>query len=357
VAELRIAALTKRFGDKTVLEGLDLVVPSGELLVVLGPSGCGKTTLLRLIAGFERADAGTIRIGEEAIVAPGLYELPERRRIGYLAQEGALFPHLTVARNIAFGLRGRPERFRRVAELIEMVGLPGDYANRFPHELSGGEQQRVALARALAPAPRLVLLDEPFSALDAALRQAVRDTVAGALKRAGATAVLVTHDQAEAFSMGDHVAVLRMGRIAQIADPVSLYRRPADPALAQFVGEAVLIPGFAAEGRASCALGTFPLAVGTEGPVEGKVEVMIRPEQIRLTMPGAVGSRPAVVTDVTFYGHDAVVWLTLSGEPGESISARLFGQDVPRPGQTVGVAVAGEVIAYQAAGSLSDTRG
>ena len=351
MAELRIAGLTKRFGGKTVLDGLDLVVPSGELLVVLGPSGCGKTTLLRLIAGFERADAGTIRIGEEAVVAPGLYELPERRRIGYLAQEGALFPHLTVARNIGFGLRGRPDRGRRVAELIEMVGLAGEYANRFPHELSGGEQQRVALARALAPAPRLVLLDEPFSALDAALRQAVRDTVAAALKRAGATAVMVTHDQAEAFSMGDHVAVLRMGRIAQIGDPVSLYRHPADPALAQFVGEAVLIPGVAAEGRATSALGTFPLAVGMEGPVEGSVEVMIRPEQIRLTAPGAVGSRPALVCDVTFYGHDAVVRLTLSGEPGGSISARLFGQDVPRPGQAVGVAVEGEVIAYPAASS------
>ena len=353
MAELRIAGLTKRFGGKTVLDGLDLVVPSGGLLVVLGPSGCGKTTLLRLIAGFERADAGTIRIGEAPVVAPGLHELPERRRIGYLAQEGALFPHLTVARNIGFGLRGRPDRGRRVAELIEMVGLAGEHASRFPHELSGGEQQRVALARALAPAPRLVLLDEPFSALDAALRQAVRDTVAAALKRAGATAVLVTHDQAEAFAMGDHVAVLREGRIAQIGDPVSLYRRPADPALARFVGEAVLIPGIAEEGRASCALGTFPLAVAREG----RVEVMIRPEQIRLTAPGAAGSRKALVSDVVFYGHDAVARLSLPEAPELEISARLFGQDVPRPGQAVGVAVEGEVIAYPAARPSSDVSG
>ncbi len=348
MAELRIADLTKRFAGKIVLDGLDLVVPSGELLVVLGPSGCGKTTLLRLIAGFERADAGTIHIGDELVAGPGLHELPERRRIGYLAQEGALFPHLTVGANIGFGLRRRPDRDRRVGELIAMVGLPQDYARRYPHQLSGGEQQRVALARALAPAPRLVLLDEPFSALDAALRQAVRDTVAAALRQAGATAVMVTHDQAEAFSMGDHVAVLRAGRIVQHADPVSLYRRPADPVLARFVGEAVLLPGTAAAGRAACALGTLPLAAGAEAEAEGPVEVMIRPEQIRLTLPGATGSRPAEVQDVTFYGHDAVVRLRLPDAPGLDIAARLFGLDVPRPGQTVGIAVAGEVVAYPA---------
>ena len=345
MAELSIAGLTKRFGGKTVLDALDLVVPSGELLVVLGPSGCGKTTLLRLIAGFERADAGTIRIDDEPVAAPGLHEPPERRRIGYLAQEGALFPHLTVARNIGFGLRRRADRDRRTAELIAMVGLPPEYARRFPHELSGGEQQRVALARALAPSPRLVLLDEPFSALDAALRQSVRDTVAAALRHAGATAVLVTHDQGEAFSMGDHVAVLRAGRIVQHADPASLYRHPADPALARFVGEAVLLPGLAAHGAATCALGTLPLSVSTEGPVE----IMIRPEQIRLTPPGAAGSRPALVHDVTFYGHDAVVWLSLPEAPELEISARLFGQDVPRPGAAVGIEVAGDVIAYPAA--------
>ncbi|HUC16262.1 MAG TPA: ABC transporter ATP-binding protein [Acetobacteraceae bacterium] len=344
MAELRIAGLTKRFAGKMVLDGLDLVVPSGELLVVLGPSGCGKTTLLRLIAGFERADAGTIHIGDELVAGPGLHELPERRRIGYLAQEGALFPHLMVGANIGFGLRKRSERDRRVGELIAMVGLPQDYARRYPHQLSGGEQQRVALARALAPAPRLVLLDEPFSALDAALRQAVRDTVAAALRQAGATAVMVTHDQAEAFSMGDHVAVLRAGRIVQHADPVSLYRRPADPVLARFVGEAVLVPGTATAGRAACALGTLPLAAGAEGPVE----VMIRPEQIRLTPPGAAGSRPAEVRDVTFYGHDAVVRLRLPDAPGLDIAARLFGLDVPRPGAMVGIAVAGEVVAYPA---------
>jgi iron(III) transport system ATP-binding protein len=349
MAELRIAGLTKHFAEKAVLDRLDLIVPSGELLVVLGPSGCGKTTLLRLIAGFERADAGTIHIGDELVAAPGLHELPERRRIGYLAQEGALFPHLTVGANIGFGVRKRPDRDRRVAELIAMVGLPQEYVRRFPHQLSGGEQQRVALARALAPAPRLVLLDEPFSALDAALRQAVRDTVAAALRFAGATAVLVTHDQAEAFSMGDHVAVLRAGRIVQHADPVSLYRHPADPVLARFVGEAVLLPAVAAAGHAACALGTLPLAAGAEGPIEGTVEVMIRPEQIRLTSPDAVGSRPAQVRDVTFYGHDAVVRLSLPEAPSLDIAARLFGLDVPHPGEMVGVAVAGNVIAYPAA--------
>ncbi len=349
MTELRIAGLTKRFGTKTVLDTLDLVVPSGKLLVVLGPSGCGKTTLLRLIAGFERADAGTIHIGGEALAAPGVHALPERRRIGYLAQEGALFPHLTVAANIGFGLRRRAERARRVVELIAMVGLPQDYAGRFPHQLSGGEQQRVALARALAPAPRLVLLDEPFSALDAALRQAVRDTVAATLHRAGATAILVTHDQAEAFSMGDHVAVLRAGRIVQHGDPISLYRHPADAALARFVGEAVLVPGIIASAAASCALGILPLAAAGGGSLkEGPAEVMIRPEQIRLTAPGAAGSRPALVCDVTFYGHDAVVRLSLPEAPGIGIAARLFGREVPRPGEAVGVAVAGDVVAYPA---------
>ena len=346
MAELRIAGLSKRFGTKTVLDALDLIVPSGKLLVVLGPSGCGKTTLLRLIAGFERADAGSIHIDDETVSAPGLHEPPERRRIGYLAQEGALFPHLTVAANIGFGLRRRADRGRRVTTLLGMVGLPQDYAGRFPHQLSGGEQQRVALARALAPAPRLVLLDEPFSALDAALRQSVRDTVADALRQAGATAILVTHDQAEAFSMGDQVAVLRAGRIIQHGDPVSLYRRPADPALAQFVGEAVLIPGIAAHGSADCALGTLPLAGAC---AEGPVAVMIRPEQIRLTARGVAGSRPALVRDVTFYGHDAVVRLSLPESPGIGISARLFGLDVPRPGEAVGVAVSGDVVAYPAA--------
>jgi iron(III) transport system ATP-binding protein len=343
MAELHIAGLTKRFGGRMVLDGISLGAAPGELVVVLGASGCGKTTLLRLIAGFARADAGTIEIARVPVTAPGLHQPPERRRIGYLAQEGALFPHLTVAGNIGFGLKRRPDRDRRIAELLDMVGLPQGYGKRFPHQLSGGEQQRVALARALAPTPRLMLLDEPFSSLDAALRQEIRQAVAAALKRAGTTALLVTHDQAEALSMGDRVAVLRGGRIVQLADPVSLYRCPVDPALAQFVGEAVLLPGTAAGGIAHCSLGAFAIAAGG---ADGRVAVMIRPEQVRLVPPGTPGSVRARVSDVTFCGHDAMVRLTLPEMPDAAVSARLFSQDVPMPGQPVGVAIAGPVITY-----------
>ncbi|MGH6777008.1 MAG: ABC transporter ATP-binding protein [Bradyrhizobium sp.] len=324
-----------------VLEGLNLVVSTGKLLAVLGASGCGKTTLLRLIAGFERPDAGTISIDGTAVAAAGLHHPPERRRIGYLSQEGALFPHLTVAGNIGFGLK-RPERNKRIGELLDAIGLSPSYAQRFPHQLSGGEQQRVALARALAPGPRLVLLDEPFAALDAALRQGIRQIVMAALQRVGATAVLVTHDQAEALSMGDQVAVLRDGRIAQIADPVSLYRRPVDASLAQFVGEAMLVPAVAANGLARCVLGVLPIAAGRR---DGPVQVMIRPEQVKLVAPGTAGCIRAQVTDVSYYGHDAMVRLIVSGQPEISLSARLFSQQVPQDAD-VGVAIDGEIVAY-----------
>ncbi|MGH6968080.1 MAG: ABC transporter ATP-binding protein [Stellaceae bacterium] len=342
MSQLRIQGLTKRFSGRPVLEGVDLAVQSGELLVVLGASGCGKTTLLRLVAGFEHADAGLISIGGVVVAAEGLHQPPERRGVGYLAQEGALFPHLTVAGNISFGLERGPGRKRRIGELLEAVGLPQDYAKRFPHQLSGGEQQRVALARALAPAPRLVLLDEPFAALDAALRQEIREMVVGVLRRASATAVLVTHDQSEALSIGDRIAVLRGGRIAQVADPVSLYRGPADAGLAQFVGEAMLVPAVAANGLAHSSLGVFPIASGRR---DGPVEVMIRPEQVKLVAFGTPGSIRAQVTDVTFYGHDAMVRLIVSGQPEITLSARLFGQQVPQ-GADVGVAIEGEIVAY-----------
>ncbi len=205
MAEIRIEGLSKAFGERSVLRGVDLDVSSGRLVAILGASGSGKTTLLRLLCGFERADDGRIALNRQLVCAPGLHVPPERRRIGYVAQEGALFPHLSVAQNILFGLPRPARRSRdggRAEALLELVGLPASYGNRPPHELSGGEQQRVALARALAPDPQLVLLDEPFSSLDAALRIGTRQAVAAALEAAGTTALLVTHDQSEALSMG-----------------------------------------------------------------------------------------------------------------------------------------------------------
>ena len=345
MAEVRIEGLTKAFGGHLVLRGVDLAVPSGSLVAILGASGSGKTTLLRLLCGFERAEAGTIEIGGYLVSGRGVHLPPERRHIGYVAQEGALFPHLSVADNVVFGLpRGMRRARHRAGELLEMVGLPSSYATRQPHELSGGEQQRVALARALAPKPTLVLLDEPFSSLDAALRAETRQAVAAALLAAGATALLVTHDQAEALSMGQQVAVLRHGRIAQVASPETLYRRPADAELARFVGEAVLLPGVAADGSVSCSLGRLPL---TAGRFEGDVDVLVRPEQIRLTFAHDATAIRARVCSVTYYGHDASVLLLLAGaERPVTLTARVSGHTAPRPGDEVGLSVEGEVVVY-----------
>ena len=346
MADVQIEGLTKAFRGAPVLRGLDMSVASGRLMAVLGASGSGKTTLLRLLCGFERADAGSIRIGDRDVAGPGLHLAPERRRIGYVAQEGALFPHLSVAANVTFGLRRRWRRERRgVDELLCLVGLSPAYAGRFPHELSGGEQQRVALARALAPRPALVLLDEPFSALDAALRLDTRRAVAAALAEAGTTALLVTHDQSEALSMGYRVAVLRDGQLIQVADPQTLYRRPVDATLAGFVGEAVLLPGTAAAGWATCALGRLRLAgAAQDGPLpDGTVTVMIRPEQIRVLREQDSGV-PAQVVSVTFYGPDASVRLSVQG--GIMLAARMAGHLVPAPESMARLQVDGDVMAF-----------
>jgi iron(III) transport system ATP-binding protein len=350
MADLHIEGLAKGFGTNPVLRGVDLAVPSGGLVAILGASGSGKTTLLRLLCGFERADAGTIRIGGELVSGPGLHLPPEKRHIGYVAQEGALFPHLSVADNIAFGLQGRQRRARhRVAELLELVGLSSAFMDSPPHQLSGGEQQRVALARALAPEPTLVLLDEPFSALDAALRVETRQAVGAALQATRATALVVTHDQSEALSMGRQVAVLRQGKLVQVASPEMLYRHPVDAELAQFVGEAVLIPGVSTGRTVTCSLGQLPLASGMP---EGPVTVLIRPEQIRLTPnpegnpSDEVGIR-ARVSEVEFYGHDASVKLHLSNDAGAAtLAARVPGYMAPHPGEEVSLFVRGEVVAY-----------
>ena len=226
------------------LDGVDLDVATGSVTAILGPSGSGKTTLLRVLAGIDRADDGTVVIGGAMVDGNGSYVVAERRRVGLVPQQGALFPHLDVARNVGFGLHKVPraERARRVAELLELVGLAGMGARR-PYELSGGQAQRVALARALAPKPDVVLLDEPFSALDASLRSSLRSEVADMLRSTGTTAVLVTHDQDEAMSLADTVAIMRAGRIVQSGTPDELYRRPDDLWVADFLGDAVLLDG------------------------------------------------------------------------------------------------------------------
>lgn len=360
MTDLTVTGLTKAFGRTQVLSGVDLHVPTGSLTAVLGRSGCGKTTLLRLVAGFEQPDDGTIQIAGTTVAEPGRAAPPERRRIGYVAQEGALFPHLSVAANIGFGL---PRRLRRdghrVTRLLEMVGLDAEHARRYPHQLSGGQQQRVALARALAPEPAIVLLDEPFASLDADLRESTRRAVVQALAEAGTTAVLVTHDQAEALSLASQVAVMRGGTIAQVDTPAALYRSPVDADLAAFLGDAVLLPGTVGEGGAECLFGRLPVRDGTP---RGPAELMIRPEQIVIAAADGTSGLPATVTGVDYYGHDATVRLNVpAGAAGAALIARSPAHLTPEPGATVRIHVHGEVTVYRtdadatvAAGSTSD---
>jgi iron(III) transport system ATP-binding protein len=350
VAELRCTSLAKSYRARAVLHDVDLVVREGTLTAILGASGSGKTTLLRLIIGFIAPDHGTIEVdGSVVAAAGGLHVAPDKRDMGYVAQEGALFPHLTVAENVAFGLpRGERRNGSRTNEALDLVGLGSSYAARRPQELSGGEQRRVGLARALAPKPRIVLLDEPFSGLDAHLRAETREAVTGALAAEGATAVLVTHDQAEALSMGNEVAVLRSGRLAQTATPTVLYRAPVDLDVARFVGDAVVVPGTARSGVVECALGHLRT---TSSEVDGKVDVMIRPEQIRLVSarddaPGGPDTVSADVIGHRYYGPDSLVQLRLRDGTRVPVSARTFDLDVPEAGDTVGVVVTGPVAVY-----------
>ncbi len=340
MSELVVRGVTKSFGDHPVLRGVDLTVPAGTLAAVLGPSGCGKTTLLRVVAGFENPDAGVVSIGGAVVAGSGRVLPPERRRVGIVPQEGALFPHLSVGANVGFGLpRGR-RRGPRVDEMLELVGLAG-FGGRMPHQLSGGQQQRVALARALAPDPELVLLDEPFSALDTGLRAAVREDVRAALRATGATAVLVTHDQQEALSMASLVAVLQGGRVVQAAAPTDLYAVPADLAVATFLGEAVVLPAVLNGSGARCALGVLPVRTGGGGaPASKEGSVLLRPEQVVLGPPGAGVS--ARVTGVQFFGHDALVRLALVGTD-VPVVARTLGRQPVRADDEVGLTVAGPV--------------
>jgi len=352
MAELRCEGVAKSYGDRSVLSDVDLVVPEGTVTAILGSSGSGKTTLLRVIIGFVAADRGRILVDGVVVAdAQSVHLQPERRSIGYVAQEGALYPHLGVGENVGFGLpRSERKTATRIGEVLELVGLHADDARRRPHELSGGEQRRVALARALAPRPSLVLLDEPFSGLDASLRVETREAVLKALRDAGTTAVLVTHDQAEALSMGREVAVLRDGRLVQTAVPSALYREPADLEVARFVGEAVVLPGVVEAGTVRCALGDL-LVLGS--CADGPVATVIRPEQIELRLLSALAAPPdravaATVTGGTYFGPDTVVRLVLDGADGTEVTARVFSHEAPADGDRVQVVVAGAVVVYQA---------
>jgi iron(III) transport system ATP-binding protein len=347
IPALRVHGLEKRYGNFEVLRGIDLDAERGEFLALLGPSGCGKTTTLRVIAGFERPHTGSIEIGGDRVCdtasAGGRWVPPEGRRVGMVFQDYALFPHLSVARNVAFGLpRNASNREDRVASALTTVGLAG-LGERTPDQLSGGQQQRVALARALAPEPEVILLDEPFSNLDADLRASVREDVRQILRGAGMTAVLVTHDQEEALSIADRVAVMLDGKIVQIGSPEQLYHRPASRRIADFVGDVQFLPGQASGRRANTVLGDIPL----HGTFEGPVDVMLRPEMLRLTPAAAPEHHegtPATIVSRSFFGHDQL--LTLWLDNGQPLKARLGAYGGFRPGDRVLVSVRGGALAY-----------
>ena len=351
---VHIAGARKAFGSVAALDGADLSVEAGTLTAVLGPSGCGKTTLLRTVAGFERLEQGTVSVGGRVVAGPGLHVAPERRRVGIVPQEQALFPHLSVAANVGFGLPRGPEKAARVEAMPELAGLPG-LGSRMPHELSGGQQQRVALARALAPAPSVVLLDEPFANLDAALRVTIRTEVRRILREAGATAMFVTHDQEEALSTADTVAVMRAGRVVQAGPPDEIYRNPADLWVARFVGDANVLDGeLVGPGKVSCALGVLECRAdaGLPSGTGPSVQVVIRPEQVRLAPSPVAG---AVLHDRQYFGHDALARVTLPD--GTNLVARGTAASLPPDRTHVSVGCEGEVITFAVAPAAASVTG
>ncbi len=342
-----VRGLTAGYGAGAVLDSLDFEVASGALVAVLGASGSGKTTLLRVLAGFLRPDSGMVRFGERLVAgsetgAPETFVPPERRRVGIVPQEGALFGHLNVRANVGFGLpRGSGAR---IDEMLEMVGMR-DFALARPQDLSGGQQQRVALARALAPGPEMILLDEPFSSLDAALRTRLRAEVRELLRSVGTTAVLVTHDQEEALSTADLVAVMRNGRIVQSGAPAEVYADPADLEVARFIGDAVELPAVLDGATAHCALGAVP--VRGDHDIDSPAVLVLRPEQLVLRpadLAADTGVR-GVICEVDYHGYDSLVRVELAG--GRRVQVRVPGGTVPpREGDAVVVAMTGQGRVY-----------
>lgn len=306
---IRARDLSRSFGDAVALDRFSLDVWEGGVVTLLGPSGCGKTTALRVIAGFEIAH-GSVEVHGRAVLGNGVFVPPEKRRVGMVFQDYALFPHMSVAANVEYGLP-KGERAGRVDQVLELVGLSG-LENRMPNELSGGQQQRVALARALAPGPEVILLDEPFSNLDAGLRDRVRRELRSILTEARTTAVFVTHDQEEALATSDIVAVMREGRVVQADTPAHLYSHPADAWIAEFLGDADVLDYEARNGKVETPVGLF------ETSLIGPVSVIVRPENVQISLGGTPN---AVVAGSEFFGHDQLVTLALNG--GTRIRARI----------------------------------
>jgi iron(III) transport system ATP-binding protein len=332
---VEVDRVSKRFGARTVVDAVSFTVEQGQTLALLGPSGCGKTTLLRMIAGLEPPDGGRIRIGGELVSGDGAAVPPERRRIGFVFQSFALFPHLSVEENVGFGARGPVDTLLRQVHLVERRAARID-------TLSGGEQQRVALARALAAAPRVVLLDEPFANLDAALRRAVRDELAAILRAAGATSVLVTHDAAEAYGMADRLVVLSEGRVLQSGTPEEIYAAPVSLEVARRTGEVVTLPGRTlAGGRVACALGE--LALARDLPAGREVTVALRPERLLLGERGAAAT--ARVAGRVFEGATVCFRLELDGA---TLLARTTSARDHAVGAQLSVGVDGPVSAFLA---------
>lgn len=327
---IEVSRVEKRFGQTQVLRGVDLQVARAEVVALLGPSGCGKTTLLRILAGLETPDAGSVSVDGVLMASASSAIPPEKRNVGLVFQDFALFPHLRVDANVAFGLAhlARPERERAVAEALARFDL-GELARRYPHELSGGQQQRVALARALAPMPRVLLMDEPFSNLDTSLRRRLRVELRQTLRQIGIATVFVTHDQDEALSLADRVAVMERGQIAQCDTPVAVYRRPRSLAVARATGQVATLPGRAQNGRVHTVLGELQ----GHGP-DGEVTVILRPEDLSLADWGV----EATVTGRDYTGAELELWLDVGGH---ALATRHPARGpLPEPGQRVRVAVA-----------------
>ncbi|MEM9290926.1 MAG: ABC transporter ATP-binding protein [Acidobacteriota bacterium] len=328
-ALLELHELEVHYGDVVAVAGAQLNVFEGEFLALLGPSGCGKTSLLRTIAGFEDPAAGSIRLGGREIASLRKSVPPEKRRVGMVFQHGALFPHMTVLDNVLYGIDADRDRRETALNALELVGL-GRLAKRYPDELSGGQQQRVALARALAPSPSIVLLDEPFANLDASLRGRVREQVREILQRAGATAVLVTHDQEEALSLADRIAVMREGQVLQVGPPEQVYHYPETLEVATFIGEGQLLDCEVSQGMVRCAYG-----VAFSDAEDGPGRLFVRPEDLAIMPQGHSEGIRGQVYRRRFFGHDLLT--EVRTETDETLHVRELSSDSSTPGTPIKV--------------------